>query len=86
MVQPSLDFESGAGMPVSGVTPATAILGFLNANDGWFAKTDVLAATNITDGQWNTAIAELIEGGKVDRQGERRGARYRATVAMGAVQ
>ncbi len=86
MIQPSLDFESGTATPVNGVTPATAILGFLNANDGWHAKTDVLAATGITDGQWNTAIAELIAGGKVERQGERRGARYRATDAGAAAQ
>ena len=86
MVQPSLDFESGATMPVNGVTPATAILGFLNTNDGWHAKTDVLAATGITDSQWNNSIAELIAGGKVERQGERRGARYRAAVDVGAAQ
>jgi hypothetical protein len=66
------------------VTPATAILGFLSANDDWYAKTDVIGATGITDGQWNTAIAELTAGGKVERQGERRGARYRATDAGGA--
>jgi hypothetical protein len=86
MVQPSFDFESGAATPFNGVTPATAILGFLNTNGGWHAKTDVLAATGITDGQWNTAIAELMAGDKVERQGERRGARYRATVAVGAAQ
>ncbi|AWI76210.1 ATP phosphoribosyltransferase regulatory subunit [Parazoarcus communis] len=85
-IQPSLDFENGTATPVTGVTPATAILGFLNANDGWHAKTEVLAATGITDGQWNTAIAELIAGGKVERQGERRGARYRATDAGGTAQ
>jgi hypothetical protein len=86
MIQPSLDFENGTATPVNRVTPATAILGFLNANDGRHAKTDVLAATGITDGQWNTAIAELIAGGKVECQGERRGARYRATDAGGAAQ
>ena len=61
----------------NGVTPATVILGFLDAHDGWHAKADVLAGTGITDGQWNTAIFELLSGGRVERQGERRGARYR---------
>jgi hypothetical protein len=75
--QPSFDFESGPATPVKGVTPATVILGFLNTNDGWHAKADVLAATGITDGQWNAAIADLISGGRVERQGEKRGARYR---------
>jgi hypothetical protein len=77
MVQPSLDFEIGTVSFVDGAAPATAIFGFLNVNDGWHAKADVLSATCITDGQWNAAIADLIAAGKVERQGERRGARYR---------
>jgi len=86
MVQPSLDFERGGATPVNGLTPATAILSFLNTNDGSQAKTDVISATGITEGQWNAAIADLIAGGKVERQGERRGARYRATDAGEAAQ
>ena len=77
MIQPSLDFESGTATPVNGVTPSTAILGFLNTNNGWHAKADIITATGITDGHWNAAIAELIASGRVERQGERRGARYR---------
>lgn len=76
--QPSLDFGVGTAASANGAMPSSAILGFLSAHDGWHAKADVLAATGITDGQWNTAIADLIAGGKVERQGERRGARYRA--------
>ena len=77
MTQPSFDFEATATNALDGSTPATAILSFLGAHDGWYAKADVLAATGITDGQWNAAINDLIAGGKVERQGERRGARYR---------
>lgn len=79
--QPSFDFEGEAAAIVNSATPATAILGFLKTNDGWHAKTDVLAATGITDGQWNTGIADLIAGGRVERQGEKRGARYRIVEA-----
>lgn len=75
--QPSLDFESGLAAAAIGVPPSTAILGFLSMRDRWQAKADVLAATGITDGQWNTAIADLIAGGIVERQGEKRGTRYR---------
>lgn len=75
--QPSLDFDSGIATTVNGATPTTAIIGFLSAHDGWHGKADVLAATGITDGQWNAAIVDLIAGGRVERQGERRGARYR---------
>lgn len=76
--QPSFDFEGGTPATTNGATPATAILDFLSTRDGWHAKADILAATGITDGQWNTAIADLIASGKVERQGEKRGARYRA--------
>jgi hypothetical protein len=81
--QPSLDFDTRVTTTAAnGATPATAILGFLCTHDGWHAKADVLAASGITDGQWNAAIADLIAGGKVERQGERRGARYRAATGV----
>jgi hypothetical protein len=80
-VQPALDFEAGA-TPTSGAAPTTAVLGFLSVHGDWHAKADILAATGITDGQWNAAIADLIAGGRVERQGERRGARYRATTGV----
>ena len=75
--QPSFDFDGRDAAESDGATPAVAILDFLSARDGWHVKADILAATGITDGQWNTAIADLITGGKAERQGERRGARYR---------
>ncbi|AOL02466.1 Eco57I restriction-modification methylase domain-containing protein [Burkholderia contaminans] len=75
--QPTLDFETGAATTANGAALATAILAYLNARDGWHAKSDILAATGIPDGQWNAAIADLIVRGKVERQGERRNARYR---------
>jgi hypothetical protein len=40
------------------------------------AKADVLEATNLTDAAWNTAIQVLLDRGEVERQGEKRGARY----------
>lgn len=77
LAQPSLDFEPRVAATGNGATPSEAILTFLGARGGWHAKADVLAATGITDGQWNAAIADLISGGRVERQGEKRGARYR---------
>jgi type I restriction-modification system DNA methylase subunit len=65
---------------------ATAVIEYLGSHSGWHAKADVLAATGITDSNWNAAISELIDRGKVERQGERRGARYRATDAGGTAQ
>lgn len=83
LAQPSLDFEPRVAATGNGATPSEAILIFLGAHGGWHAKADVLAATGITDGQWNAAIADLISGGRVERQGERRGARYSAVKANG---
>jgi hypothetical protein len=87
-VQPSLDFsaipanegqhlkvaESRADYDTGSVR---AIVKHLSAHPGWHAKADVLSATDVTDGQWNVAIADLISLGKVERKGERRGTRYR---------
>src|SRR5690606_38754737 len=59
------------------VDPASAIVEHLKVHPGWHAKSNILTATGISDGQWSASIAELIANGKVERQGERRGARYR---------
>lgn len=87
--QPSFDFcdapanESDYRMVAEQSTsyhadPAHAIMGYLTAHPGWHAKADILAATALPAGQWNVAINDLISGGKVERQGETRGTRYRA--------
>jgi hypothetical protein len=56
---------------------SVAILDYLNRQPGWRAKAEVLAATGIAEGQWKAAIDELIGAGEIDRQGEKRGTRYR---------
>ena len=68
VAEPRADYRAG---------PAHAIVEYLKAHPGWHAKSDILVATGIADGQWNTVIADLISVGKVERQGERRGTRYR---------
>ncbi len=68
VAEPRADYRAG---------PVQAIVEYLKAHSGWHAKADVLAATGITDGQWSTAINDLISGSRVERQGEKRGARYR---------
>jgi hypothetical protein len=75
--QPSLDFGPRPTEATHDESPATAVLDFLRTHPGWHARADILAATSITDRQWNVAIATLISDGNVERQGERRGARYR---------
>ena len=58
-------------------TAARAIETFLHAHPGWHGKAAILEATGVDAGAWNAAIKELLEGGKVERQGEKKGARYR---------
>jgi hypothetical protein len=86
--QPSFEFgDSAANQALypmaaephrSYASPATAILGFLTTRAGWHSKSDILVATGSPDKQWNAAINELIAARKVERQGEKRGTRYRA--------
>jgi len=57
--------------------PARAILSYLQRVPGWHGKADILAYVGMPDGQWNAAINDLLARGIVERQGERRGARYR---------
>ncbi len=86
--QPSLDFDASPANEGNNLTaaeprgqynaaPVHAVFEHLKAHSGWRAKSDILAATGITDGQWNAAIADLIASGSVERHGEKRGARYR---------
>lgn len=76
-VQPGLDFEAETTATINGSTPINLILNYLGANSGWQVKADILSSTGIMAGQWNSTIADLIATGKIERQGERRGTRYR---------
>ncbi|MEX3919406.1 type IIL restriction-modification enzyme MmeI [Paraburkholderia sp. BR10872] len=59
------------------VRPVHAFIEYLKAHDGWHAKADILTATGVGDDEWNAVIAYLLARGLVERQGERRGVRYR---------
>lgn len=76
-VQAGLDFDTATMPTVNGSTPSAKVLEFLRANQGLHGKSDILAATGIPTAQWSAAIASLIAEGKVERQGEKRGTRYR---------
>jgi len=77
--QSDLDFDLISSVVSHATDSDYAILDFLRAQGGWHAKADILTATGVPDGKWNAAINDLIMGGKVERQGERRSARYRYT-------
>lgn len=62
-----------------GREPIDQILAWLEAHPGWHGKAEIVAGSGIDEADWKKAIDELREEGFVERQGERRGAQYRAT-------
>ena len=77
--QQGLDFDASPIAHQGDISIAqTAIRDHLRSRLGLHSKADILSATGVADGQWNGAINDLIARGQVIRQGEKRGARYRA--------
>jgi hypothetical protein len=78
VLQSEIDFELAPTEAPGTTDTASAILDFLKTRTGWHAKAGILSVTDITDEQWSAAIGDLISQGRVERQGEKRGTRYRA--------
>lgn len=55
-----------------------AVLSCLKAAEDWLAKDEVVSRSGIPTSQWQSTINQLLADGLVERQGERRGAKYRA--------
>ena len=62
---------------------AQAIIDYLSTATDWLAKEDILTGSGIPSNQWQATINQLLAEGLVERQGERRGARYRAVKNRG---
>ncbi|MBI5488803.1 MAG: hypothetical protein HY905_15820 [Deltaproteobacteria bacterium] len=60
---------------------AAAVLTALDEMGDWRSKAEVAAALGIEARAWNAAISELLARGEVERQGQKRGTRYRAVGA-----
>jgi hypothetical protein len=73
---PQRDGSSGTGVRNGA---AEGIETYLRTRRSWLSKSDILADVDVPDGHWNAAINDLIARGRIERQGERRGARYRIT-------
>lgn len=80
--QYSMDFgEESNALSHSEASDTARLIGeYLRNNFGWHSKSAILAATGTSDEQWNVTIKSLIKLGDIERQGERRGAEYRAKV------
>ena len=55
-----------------------AVLSCLKTSEDWLAKDEVVSRSGIPTSQWQSTINQLLADGLVERQGERRGAKYRA--------
>jgi hypothetical protein len=53
----------------------------IGAGNGGASKSDVLAATGLSDAQWNAAINALLADGVVTKTGAARGTRYHLSTA-----
>ncbi len=69
--EPSATYEVG-------VRGARRIGEWLKAHHGWHGRDEILAGARVDPVDWPPAIKELLEGGVVAKQGERRGTKYRA--------
>lgn len=54
----------------------TAVREAIGSQDGGASKSDVIAATSLSDAQWNVAISALLADGVVTKSGAARGTRY----------
>ena len=73
--QPGL-FDKPA-MPQDAVS---TIRSYLRQHPGWHGKDAIINGSGCPPERWNMAIRTLLDSGLIERQGERRGARYRLRV------
>jgi hypothetical protein len=84
--RPAAPNPSPAAMRPAGRAPAVeaavddatlaAVRGAIGAIADGASKADVLAATGMTDADWNKAIGVLLDRGLVSKSGQKRGTRY----------
>jgi hypothetical protein len=71
-------FDFAAPVTVTGNDACKVVLNHLSEADAWSGKDDILSGSGLPANQWQSTINQLLADGLVERQGERRGARYRA--------
>lgn len=68
----------GASSSASPSNRTNAIAAFLRERGGWHGKDAIVTSLKLPDSAWSAAIAQLLDAGLVEREGEKRGAKYRA--------
>jgi hypothetical protein len=76
----STEVRRGPGRPPKSAAndgqATEAILAYLKSNAGMHGKSAILEGTGIDAAEWNAAIKQLVDEGKVKKEGEKKGARY----------
>lgn len=75
-------FRNGGRVPTSRMSAAECqnrIMQALARSDRPLQKSEIIDATGISPSTWNIRIRELIDGGKVKREGQRRDTKYMLT-------
>ena len=63
--------------------PEGAVFEWIRSQAGWIRPADVKLALNLDRSTWSRVIRALVESGRVERKGLRRGAMYRVMSASG---
>jgi hypothetical protein len=71
-------FDFVASDAATGNAACKVVLNHLAETDAWSGKDEILSGSGLSASQWQSTINQLLADGLVERQGERRGARYRA--------
>ena len=61
---------------------ADVVVDYLQRNPGWHGRQDIVTATG-TEDEWSSTIQDLVEQGRVERRGARRGTEYRIEADRG---
>jgi|GEM_PF-3469299 len=75
--------DSTAGAPGAAPALLDAVKQVIASTEDGASKTEILAATDLTNSQWNAAITTLLAQGVVTKTGERRGTRYHSAETGG---
>lgn len=76
----SVPIENSYCLEASPGDPKAKILDCLREADRALGKAEILARAGIHPGQWQNGITVLVADGRVERTGDRRGARYRLVI------
>jgi len=71
------DNEATPPAPNKSASDASALLDYLRTHPGWHSKDAILTGSGFPANRWSVEIKSLLDSGQVEREGEKRGARYR---------